>query len=170
MPTTRKRRAHSRRAPISETALAFLRDLPLPKDGNVFEQIGLRYNRAGCAAALWTELGDEVTATWIKAHPGTRPNTWWQFSAPRAPDQGHGRRNLIEARRHVGGGGKVDDGEGCTRYGVPRFCYQDRPPREPTLIEAQACYLDRHHLLAEEERRRIPATNFEPVHLEEADE
>lgn len=31
----------------------------------------------------WERVGDDITAEWTQAHPGTRPAGWWEFSAPR---------------------------------------------------------------------------------------
>ena len=180
MPTKRKRKSHMRREPITPTALAFLYDEQMPEDGNVWEDFSLRYNHAplstdgwegGDAAKLWAEHGPEVTAAWIKAHPGTRPRCWWRFSAPRHPEQ-HPHRfwPAIDPRRHVGGPGEVDDSPTCAEFGIPRFRYQEKPFSKPTMIESQTAYLDRHGLLTADERRRLPAGSFDPVPFEETDE
>ena len=36
----------------------------------------------GYAQRRWAEVEDVVLAYWIANHPGTRPKTWWRFSAP----------------------------------------------------------------------------------------
>jgi hypothetical protein len=36
-------------------------------------------------AALWAAHTDRIVAEHVREHPGTRPERWWQYSAPRIP-------------------------------------------------------------------------------------
>jgi hypothetical protein len=99
-------------------------------------------------AELWKEYGADVLRTWINKRPGTRPSLWWKYSAP-------------EPLRRRFDGKKTTYPEGfgapSLHLGLPEYWLALGP------FESQARYLDRHGLLSEAERRRLPANAFEPV-------
>jgi hypothetical protein len=125
-------------------------------------------------AGLWEVARDAVVAEWIRRHPGTRPQAWWTFDAPRWADPFddtwfHG--TLPEPRKRTGGTG--DPAYECMAY-VPGFRHgvpsswlterqagmmeapynrvHDRPavpvdPDDPPTFETEREYLARHGLL-----------------------
>jgi hypothetical protein len=136
------------------------RTLPSPEapehdDLNFFVLTG----RPGAAlGAIWHEVGVELTAEWIDAHPGTRPWAWWLYNAsmPRRCLVG---TTLLYPVREPG------DWEFVWRetWGVPAFV-QARPPGYVGLprVESQATYLDRLGLLGAEERAALDMKAFAP--------
>ncbi|RDD61456.1 hypothetical protein DRB17_13355 [Ferruginivarius sediminum] len=117
---------------------------------------------------MWERLRDDILAAHIRDHPGTRPHGWWRFDAP-------------EPRRQVGGTGQPSDAllpalKDTYSFGVPTSWWSDDnaaihgcgipvDPDDPPLIESEAAYLDRHNLLTDAERKRLPAAAFEPERL-----
>lgn len=92
MPTTRRRRARQRVAPVADAIIELLRVGELPDAGGddwweAFEKSGshLRARRGGedLLRGDWLAVRDDVLAAWIRAAPGTRPWAWWEFDAPR---------------------------------------------------------------------------------------
>ena len=59
-------------------------------------------------AEHWREHGERIVAEWVSEFPGTRPDRWWQYSAPRGPD-GKLKRPFgwPELRRRLGGIGNL---------------------------------------------------------------
>jgi hypothetical protein len=120
---------------------------------------------------LWAQYGPEIISWWAKEQPGTRPQTWWKFSAP-------------EPRRRVGGVGSTKseicgDPEYIAAYGLPNpanFVLPEDlawlPWREhagsavdyddPPKFESQAAYLSRLELLQPGENKRLTVSDFEP--------
>jgi len=112
---------------------------------------------------LWREFEDEVVAEHVSEWPGTRPERWWQFSAP-------------EPRHRVGGVGTPSherlafvlhlylgvpeswitcDALESYRLGVPAL-----DPTNPPMFESEAAYLARLDLLLPGERSRINEKDF----------
>lgn len=59
---------------------------------------------------VWDEMRDEVLEAWIAEKPGTRPQHWWMYDAPRSapgslPRCSQFEGELPELRRRVGGTG-----------------------------------------------------------------
>lgn len=82
MPTKRQRLVRNPRADIPPELFALFRDQPLPEHGNVFT---FKFTPEDELFALWAEHGDGIVSEWCEKKPGTRPNVWWSFSAPRQP-------------------------------------------------------------------------------------
>jgi hypothetical protein len=116
----------------------------------------------------WRAWEEEALA-WVAEHrPGTRPEPWWEFSAPKWDDpyKGeyfHGTRP--EPRKRLGGSGRPD---WEVRGTVPRLplgvplLHLDVDPIDPPVYESQATYLKRHNLLLPGEEKRIPKPGFKP--------
>jgi hypothetical protein len=161
MPTKRTRRTRNiRHADISELAWRFLNDGSIPEDYNTWEFFMLQYNHFDHATgytseSIWELYADEITATWIKEKPGTRPKCWWRYSAPRKAEQGHRKHMfpLIETRRVLLGPATTEDRVPAGDFGIPRIhCESNRTAGQ---IESQAAYLKRHGLLTPDETRRL---------------
>jgi hypothetical protein len=109
-------------------------------------------------AAVWRETGEELTADWIDAHPGSRPWAWWVYSAPMPRRCLVGTALLFPIR-------KPGDWEFSWRenWGVPAFV-QGRPRGYVGLprVESQATYLDRLGLLGAEECGALGVEAFAP--------
>ena len=147
MPTTRRRRTHPQRRPLTATEHAWLHDQPDPGDGG-FTWLTLQGDTGGCAETLWREHRDQVLEDWIKKHPGTRPSQWWRFEAP-------------ERRRQVSGGRPRPTSRVMFHYpkGVPFPLHRD----DDTRFESEASYLRRLGLLRAPEARRLTEADYEPV-------
>ncbi|MET3839036.1 hypothetical protein [Bradyrhizobium sp. OAE829] len=175
---------------LTEAQRAFLHDEPLPHGTEGFEAFQLRRD---CAmddeypsnSALWEAYREEVLAAWIADHPGTRPNLWWRFDAPRSAPEALGLTSewpdkLEEPRRQLGGSSQplYQTSAYAPRFwrGIPTdwpWVGADKfnlgTPidwSDPPKFESEAAYLDRHGLLSPAERRRLTADDFEPVALE----
>jgi hypothetical protein len=95
---------------LTEMQLDHLFDRPLPEHS--FEALLLKYNYEGKTKQLWEQHKDFVLAEHVKQNPGTRPNLWWIYSAPRSPlgtYPGAGYDGeLPEPRKRLGGIGTPD--------------------------------------------------------------
>lgn len=164
MPTNRKRISRNRRAsPIEPFQWAELNDLPEPDDTNPFAKLAMNENDW---RALWTEHHDSILENWIKQYPGTRPSSWWKFSAPRQPLD----TTQPEPRLRLGGKGTAEhDGLNYVpsyHLGIPdgfvdsatidSYANPDGTPYQfakkfsrsnPPRFESQAAYLRRFNLL-----------------------
>lgn len=108
------------------------------------------------ARALWDEHGPALVAEWIDANPGSRPPPWWAHDAP-------------ELRKQLGGRGVLADARFCNliippQLGIPAFDSTD--VTDAPRFESQAAFLDRHGLLTNTERKRLPRGAFEPEAVE----
>lgn len=124
----------------------------------------------GDLRAKWAELGADLVAEHVKAHPGTRPWAWWELDAPkpttrpaREPEWVFARR--VDGRRQVGGSGQPMH-EKYRAY-LPRYTFgiptmADCDPDDPPQFEAEASYLKRHNLLLPGEAQRLRPEDFEP--------
>jgi hypothetical protein len=115
---------------------------------------------------LWTEHAEQITAEWAAKHPGTRPQHWWRFSAPRLPIAEQGEHatwyyapELIMPRLHLGGSGAPDAELTihvyCLDHGLPILREGDFDPADPPVWESEMAYLKRHGLLLPGERMRM---------------
>jgi hypothetical protein len=157
-----KRRTDKRRPELAEDAEKWLRGEP----SGAFVYL----MTPGECVALWDEYGDQVVAERVVDWPGTRPERWWQYSAP-------------EPRRRVGGVGtpaheRLADVEHyhvgvpwtwitCSTLATYRLIGRDLgvpaiSPAAPPLYESEATYLERLDLLLPGERRRLAAIDFHP--------
>jgi hypothetical protein len=165
MPTKRQRRPQARR----------LIDLP----GDLVEYLTLgQYNGNGGGAfdtfqiaggvlrgnfarirELWSDHGEAILEEWIDEHPGSRPFAWWVCVAPAPRLVLYGAELTLANANHKAFG----ENEVWRRhFGIPAFI--PCRPRDfdgwPS-VESQASYLDRHHLLAAEERAALEDDDFE---------
>lgn len=112
----------------------------------------------GQLQTLWAEHRDVVLEAWVRAHPGTRPFSWWIFNAPESrkcvADQGNHLAHLEPAQA-----------EQVWRrgFGIPAI---DQIGHFTISFESQAAYLARHELLPAEERARLGREAFEPERIE----
>jgi hypothetical protein len=95
----------------------------------------------------WQAMEAAALADWIVSYPGTRPPSWWYFSAP--------------ALRQVSG--RFTPAESVVRAqptGIP-FGSPDDADDLP-MVESCAAFLDRFDLWLPGERARVPAAAFDP--------
>jgi hypothetical protein len=90
-------------------------------------------------AAAWEELGEEITAAFVREHPCRRPWGWWRYSAP-------------EPRRKIRDDAPVDLQHAELYAGVP-VGY-----RWETELE----FLSRLNLLTESEKLCLTSQNRKP--------
>ena len=50
----------------------------------------------GYAEQRWNDVKNEVLAYWVANYPGTRPKTWWRFSAPEPRRPRESERRFLE--------------------------------------------------------------------------
>src|SRR5258708_3310247 len=79
---------------IDEVSWRYLHDATTPEDETADESkwlmLTLRFNQTTVAepptgkqtAQLWEEFGPNIVAWWAKENPGSRPKSWWKFTAP----------------------------------------------------------------------------------------
>jgi hypothetical protein len=91
------REPRTRRAPSLSTAeWHYFIDDPLPSEKtwrtpDHWTNYRLSANRdlgdgqEGYAERRWRDVEGEVLTWWVANHPGTRPSTWWRYSAPERP-------------------------------------------------------------------------------------
>lgn len=119
MPTKRTRKAHERRAEISDAALYFATDglwANPPENGSVLDVLTFKYPgaRPDECREVWLAIRDELLTTWLKKFPGTRPSWWFLFDphCPRISEEDirrHGwegwyfAKDLPDLRRRLGG-------------------------------------------------------------------
>jgi hypothetical protein len=148
---------------LTDMQWRFLKGEPLPK---TFEAYVLKYNKNGTNEELWNQNRDVILAEHILTAPGTRPNLWWQYDAPRLPIgtfPGCFYDGLLpEPRKRVGGIGvpefEVKNTVPSFSYGIAD-CWAGIDPNDLPTFESQASYLKRNgFLMADEERR----SSFEP--------
>lgn len=141
-------------------------------------------------AQTWRENADWVLAEWIAENPGTRPEHWWRYDAPRDTSTGrYWDGEFPEPRIRLGGTGQIAWELLAIKpmwpFGIPGGwitqddvrIYRDglkyRPgdpdwpgvavdPNDPPIFESEATYLDRHGLFLPGEKRRIPPDGWEP--------
>jgi hypothetical protein len=128
-------------------------------------------------AAVWESARDEIVQAWVKAHPGIQPFTWWSADAPKWRLEDMPKRIAIPylpfglpsafvdswAVEYYNGRRRDVHGERIgTEYHEGHFSGLAIDPTDPPRYESQAAYLQRHGLLEEAERRRLPADAFEP--------
>jgi len=155
----RKWRARARREELSAALVLYLTTATLPPpDSEDLRMFLYTTPNSTSRAALWLERGVEITSTWIRDNPGSRPWCWWMYDASEP------RRCLVGAEllypvHNPGDWDFVWRGH----WGVPAFL-QCRPLGYVGFpaVESQAAYLDRLGLLAAEERAALGDDAFDP--------
>jgi hypothetical protein len=94
----------------------------------------------------WRAIEASALREWTAAYPGTRPASWWYWSAP-------------ELRRVTGAFRPIAGRERCYTAGVPYLEPQD--PKDQPIVESTPHYLDRLGLWLPRERMRINAAAFD---------
>jgi hypothetical protein len=166
MPTTRRRRLHAVRVPLSEACRHYLRTgehVPRGVFGTWADAFGLSGRlmrlvaQGGAPLVEWAEWGAELIAEHIAEQPGTRPHGWWAFSAPaprECPGAEHAPSPLALWRLHKG----------------IAIEWHRLEPGVVLSLESEAHFLRRHGLLKPGERQRIPLAAFEPEAIEIRDD
>jgi hypothetical protein len=96
-------------------------------------------------ARAWAAIESQAVPEWAAVYPGTRPPSWWYWSAP-------------ELRRLTGGVYKEITGiHRCHDTGVP---YIDGGWKNVPTVESTPALLDRLGLWLSGERARVPASAF----------
>src|SRR5882672_2896274 len=112
-----KLRNSKRRAEASALVLALLRDeVPPPGDDDnaiaammLLHPDGAGFDGDPTLRDWWRELGEGITKRWAERHRGSRPSSWWKWSAPRwhmpkpRPRWWRDHDNLPEPRARLGG-------------------------------------------------------------------
>jgi hypothetical protein len=122
---------------------------------------------------LWKENRDDFLPEFILKHPGQRPLPWWQWDAPRQPDQGSGcwyEGTLPEPRRRIGGKGELHKGYVPSyELGIPQhWDPKTLDPDCPLIFESQGAYLLRNDLLSPQEKKYLASHSemMEPEKVE----
>lgn len=112
-------------------------------------------------AAAWQEYGEEITAAWVLAHPGSRPWGWWQFVATEP------RACLDDGAAFVWKP-PLGDWVWKKELGLPGRPQARRPGAEPARLsfESQPHYLQRLNLLVPGEAERLTDEDLEPEIVE----
>ncbi|GMR20201.1 MAG: hypothetical protein BMS9Abin36_0796 [Gammaproteobacteria bacterium] len=129
MPTNRKKRVRHRRGlPTDPAVYAFMAEQPIPEGINKYLLIDFEYPtvRQEKCQAEWDKCKELILEEWTK--PGTRPQYWWIFDAPKANLKTYTGKVLTAARKRLGGIGtpvyEVLNITPSFRYGVPT-CWVD---------------------------------------------
>ena len=158
-----------------------------PPVHDVFEVFTLAGDEARLRQ-VWRDVHVEILKDWIRERPGARPWAWWQFDSP--PEQrrrvGGVGMPLHEClayaptwafglpssgwldpwlRDYYRGTARAVHGtlvNPKARHRKPPFRGAAFDKHDPPTYESQATYLERHKFLSDDERRRLPATAFEP--------
>lgn len=109
---------------------------------------------------LWKRACENVMAFWIERYPGTRPQAWWDFDAPRQTPGTHPEcwldGKMCQPRKQLGSTG-VSAHEVLAilpsyDHGIPKVWERGSKDNLP-LFESQAAYLKRHGLLTGKEEK-----------------
>jgi hypothetical protein len=118
-------------------------DAAVEDETSTFElyEIGSRHERA------WRAIEPQALEVWTDGHPGTRPPSWWKWSAPEL--------RLVTGRFRFMNGHRR-----CQPTGVPYGEPLDW--NDPPLVETTPAYLDRLGLWLQNERARVKPSAFRP--------
>jgi len=190
MPTNRRRSLRSNNGPLTPTQNAWLCAEPLDKVKHVALEymlldrptpftvdatgVATRDNSAPSEGRdLWKTFGSEIVEEHVAEWPGTRPERWWQFSAPE-PRQRQGGTGTAAAgvlayapRFYLGvplDWIVADDLALYERLGTPLHVPAVDLKDAPTF-ESEAAFLRRLKLFLPGEARRLFRDDFEPVSL-----
>jgi hypothetical protein len=157
--------ATAARSQLSDLEWRFLKDEQMPE--NNFEAMFLEYNHEGKTGALWQLHRETVLVEHVNEFPGTRPNCWWDYSAPRSPVgtyPGAGYDGeLPEPRLRLGGTGtpahEVLNYKPCFSFGIPTLW----------VSESDVDYYNRKGLFAHVARNPNSAGPFKGVAIDSDD-
>jgi hypothetical protein len=163
MATKRTRRTRNRVPEISPLLLTYLEtgERPAARDADG-ERVPGWFDVYLAAApharptlqATWHLVRESVLARWAVEQPGARPWAWWALEPHPLRQQiggtGHPAPEYIHA----------EPDRGVSQY------WSGLDPADPPVFESEAAYLDRHGLMPDAERRRVPASAFEPEAVE----
>jgi hypothetical protein len=162
----RRKRSATRREALSVEAEAWLHNEPCGF---------FKFHGDDVLKALWRDHGDRIVEEHVEQFPGTRPEHWWSYSAPRSPRGTYPGRfydgKLPEPRERLGGTGTPDYE---ARAVVPSFSFGvpdgwiDIDRDDMPLFESEATYLKRHGLLFPGEAKRLMKEDWEPEPVAEA--
>jgi hypothetical protein len=96
----------------------------------------------------WRVIEEEAVEAWVEQYPGSRPSSWWHWSAPEV-------RGVVGAFRLL-----ENPRERCWSTGIPFLEPHDWS--DPPFVESQPAYLERLNLWRPGERERVSAEAFEP--------
>jgi hypothetical protein len=193
----RRRSPKARAAGLSDVAWAFLTDQPPSdpgSDATKWEAFVLEheadYGRG--LRTLWTTNETEVLEAWMADHPGTRPTSWWRWTAPRIPlglrpgtyddgtyplpreivggtgTPGYMALPGLQPRFHLGVAIEwiwpcdAERHAGSVLRGGEVFSGIAVDEADPPRVESQAMYLRRLRLLLPGELRCVGAQDFAP--------
>ena len=150
MPTTRRRRTRKPKRPEVSQALFFYltwgdyhaaREQQKRDGTNSWELVGGWPDYP----SAWSMIESRAVEAWVQACPGSRPASWWKWSAR-------------EVRRLTGRYTLIKGLDRCHDTGIPHIDngWQDHPP----LVESTPALLDRLELWLPGERERVPAEAF----------
>lgn len=94
----------------------------------------------------WAQIEPDALRAWVAKLPGTRPKSWWFWSAPEL-------RQVIGEYTPISGVGR------CHESGIPYLLHNKQ---NPPLVETEAGLLDRLGLWLPRERARVNADAFQP--------
>ncbi len=101
MPVKR-RVAKNRISDLTDTALAFFLDEPLPADAEKGFEIFCLRNDSGLVqcrgSTLWALHQESILELFIEQHPGERPVYWWEHEAPEAKPESESEAAFL--KRH----------------------------------------------------------------------
>jgi hypothetical protein len=193
MPTKRRRIAHSPIQQISPAILSHLSEglylMPAGEDAEREVFTWKYFTRAEEKVRIFSLVREPILREWIRQRPGTRPQFWWLHDAPEkyrrrlggVGDPAH--EHLAYAESYDKGipsifvdewsadyyNGRAHDIHGNqirTDYREGDFRGKAIDPTNPPTFESEAAYLQRHGLLAPDEKRRLKPRDFKPIAIE----
>ena len=132
----------------------------------------------------WQAVKDDIIATWIAEHPGTRPFAWWQYDSPgpRSRVGGIGtpahevlayvpafNRGIptkwvsrFDVEYYNGRAKDIHGNRIGAEYTEGHFPYDAIDPADPPRFESEASYLRRLGLFLPGEEKRLTDADFQP--------
>ena len=165
MPRKRKLDKARPRVEISDALWAWFNDQVEAGKRNPFE---LYFMSDEELQRSWELVREELLEGWAEEYPGTRPQHWWRFDAPRQPlgnfpDCGYDGQ-LPEMRQFISGAGVpawvVSAYMPAYRCGLPNS-WAGYDESDPPTFESQAAFLRRHKLLSAAETRALKAEDYD---------
>src|SRR5262245_9363841 len=175
MPTNRQRLRHGRLPDVEDWQLCFLLDRDIPEEVDSGARWFMESNFEDIRKEMWRAFEAELLAEFIADLPGRRPRAWWDYSAPKMPEdelERHGwletffAADLVEPRQRLGGVGLAMFEQFPSHVpeyelGLPKH-WHSIDPDDPPRFESQAAYLRRHDLFLPGEEQRLTSKHFQP--------